>query len=339
MGAIPNEIPELGAASVAPRQNPEWNPLSRNDLGSEDYYVWSRVDGKVSFKDLILMTGMAPARAIEVLRRLRGWGALLLPGETPESVRPPPPPPTIELGPLRAGEREALAEQVDIPEEERKNIIAKRRLALTGDYYALLEVPLDADRKELKRAYFRLSKELHPDRYYGKRTGSFGAWLAQVFEVGTRAYQVLGDSESRARYDEERRGGKRSETPATLAARLHDQAVAAEAGGDRNEALRLFASALRADPQARIYRRAAACALAAADWKLAQEYAKKANELQPTDPSVARILARAYKGLGQLGEAEETLVYALCLKIDNDRLVAELEEDLAEVRKQLSGRS
>ena len=84
---------------------------------------------------------------------------------------------------------------------------------------------------------------------------------------------------------------------------------------------------------------AAACAAGARQWPLAEEYAKKARELQPADPSSARLLAFAYRGQGKLRDAEETLVYALRLKIDNDRLVAELEEDLAEVRKQLSTRS
>lgn len=362
MGAVPNEIPDLGKTSIAPRQNPEFEPLRRPDLSSQDYYVWSRVDGRASFKELILMTGLPPEQAIAVLRRLRGWGALLLPDETPESVRartaatqlvrpgprrasteppgpPPPPAPVPDLGPLTALERAALAEQVDIPEEDRRRIMALRRLALVGDYYALLGVAPDADRRELKRAYFRLSKELHPDRYYQRNAGSFKAWSEEVFEIAARAYQLLGDPDERARYDEERAGSRRSDSQPAIAARLHDQAIAAEARGQHVEALGLFAEALRADPQPRFYRRAAACAAGARQWPLAEEYAKKARELQPADPSSARLLAFAYRGQGKLHDAEQTLVYALRLKIDNDRLVAELEEDLAEVRKQLSTRS
>jgi hypothetical protein len=364
MSAVPNEIPELGKTSIAPRQNPEFDPLHRSDLSSEDYYVWSRIDGRTTFKDLIGMTGLPLDKAIEVLRRLRGWGALLLPNETPETMRvraaastlirtprgpsraetetaspPPPPPAPVELGALHPAERAALDEDGDIPEEERKRIIFLRRLAHAGDYYGLLQVGPEADKKELKRAYFRISKELHPDRYYQRKTGAFGAWVEQVFEIAARAYEVLGDPGERARYDEERAGARRTESPATTAARLYDQAVAAEARGQADEALGLFAQALRADPQPRFYRRAAACALAARRWPVAEEYAKKAAELGPTDPSASRLLAAAYRGQGKLRDAEETLVYALCLPIDNDRLVAELEEDLAEVRKRLASRS
>ncbi|HTM21661.1 MAG TPA: DnaJ domain-containing protein [Kofleriaceae bacterium] len=360
MGAVPNEIPELGKTTIAPRQNPEFDPLKRSELSSEDYYVWSRVDGRSTFKDLILMTGLPPAQAIDVLRRLRGWGALLLPNETPDSVRlraasstnlksrpraetetaspPPPPPPPVELGALHPAERAALAEEVDIPEEERKRIIHLRRLAHAGDYYGLLGVGPEADKREVKRAYFRISKDLHPDRYYQRKTGSFGAWVEQVFEIAARAYEVLGDPAERATYDEERTGAQRRESPSTTAARLYDQAVAAEARGASGEALALFAQALRVDPQARFFRRAAACAAGARQWPVAEEYARKAAELAPHDPSVQRLLAGALRGQGKFSDAEETLVYALGLKIDNDRLVAELEEDLADVRKRLSTR-
>jgi tetratricopeptide (TPR) repeat protein len=363
MGAVPNEIPELGKTSVAPRQNPEFDPLRRSDLSSQDYYVWSRIDGRSSFKDLILATGLPPDQAIEVLRRLRGWGALLLPQETPDSVRariaaaapapvktrpraetetaspPPPPPPRVDLGALHPAERAALAEEVDLPEEERRRIIHLRRLAHAGDYYGLLGVAVDADKKEVKRAYFRISKELHPDRYYQRRIGSFGAWIEQVFEIIAHAYEVLSDPGERELYDEERAGSGRRESPSTTAARLHDQAVAAEARGAVGEALALFAQALRVDPQPRFYRRAAGCALAARQWPVAEEYARKAAQLAASDPSAQRVLAAALRGQGKLREAEETLVYALGLKIDNDRLVAELEEDLVEVRKRLPARS
>ncbi len=262
-----------------------------------------------------------------------GWSS------TEISAPPPPPMPVPDLGALTEVARGALVEAIDVPEDDRRRIIALRRLALAGDYYGLLGVAADADRKELRRAYFRISKDLHPDRYYQRSTGSFKAWIEQVFEVAARAYEVLSNPHERARYDEERGGSRRNHSPPAMAAQLHDQAIAAEARGQHAEALGLFAEALRADPQPRFYRRAAACAAGARQWPLAEEYARKAKELQPADPSSARLLAFAYRGQGKLRDAEETLVYALRLNIDNDRLVAELEEDLAEVRKQLSTRS
>ena len=101
-------------------------------------------------------------------------------------------------------------------------------------------------------------------------------------------------------------------------------------------AMKLFAAAVRIDPQTRYLRRAASCALAAGQPKTAVEYAKKAQTQASEDPSAARLLAAAFRAAGKLADAEEVLVMAMALKSENDVLTAELRNDLAEVRRLLS---
>jgi molecular chaperone DnaJ len=63
------------------------------------------------------------------------------------------------------------------------------------DLYALLEVSRDASNDEIKRAYRRLARSLHPDANPDNPAAE-----AQFKEVA-QAYEVLSDPEKRARYD------------------------------------------------------------------------------------------------------------------------------------------
>jgi hypothetical protein len=236
----------------------------------------------------------------------------------------------------------ALREDIVLDETSRRRILAMARLADGRDPWALLGVPVGADPRHLKRAYFKLSKDIHPDRYYGQRLGSFGARLPSVFEALSRAYARLISPDRPRPGDNDARGAaqigraEQPQTPQEYAAELFDRACQLEIGGDHLDAMKLFAAAVRVDSQPRYLRRAASCALAARQPKSAVEYAKKAYSLAPNDPSSARLLAAAFRAAGKLSDAEEVLVMAMALKSENDILTSELRNDLAEVRRLLA---
>lgn len=366
--------------TTVPRPNPDFVPPTT--FSAVDYYVLSRCDGRASIKEILLMLG-GVGDAVDILRRLRREGALLLDGEeapAPAKAAPPAAPvasavpkpaapradrsrpvksvspdddsgAVIDLGELSDEEDLAMASPVDLPERTKKRIIVARRYI--GNYFALLGVDPGVGKRQLKRAYFRFSKEFHPDRYYNQDLGLFGPWLAEIFEASTKAWNILSDSRQRKAY-EARLFGRASDGPGTQtreehAAELFERACDTEIRGDFDQALQLFAAAVRSNPRAAYLSRAARCALRAAQrseekssaaagdgvpkLSVAEEYAKKAAGLRPKDPSYARLLADVYRAAGRLEDAEATILHAIELNSENDVLMAELSEDLEKVRR------
>jgi curved DNA-binding protein CbpA len=100
----------------------------------------------------------------------------------------------------RADEDKSVELALDAAERER--IDAAFSSLEDKSYYELLGLDASCDRKAIREAYFRLSKQFHPDTKFRKELGPYKSKMEAVFARLTEAYDVLGKPKRRAEYDE-----------------------------------------------------------------------------------------------------------------------------------------
>ncbi len=93
-----------------------------------------------------------------------------------------------------------LSEDVDLDGERRKSILFADAHLAGWTHWEVLEVPWNAPVATAKAAYLEKVKLFHPDRYAGKRLGSYRAKLERIFRRTTEARDVLSDEGKRAAY-------------------------------------------------------------------------------------------------------------------------------------------
>lgn len=207
---------QLGSARVeavrVPRLAPRSDP-TRLPLSPAEGYLLSRVDGSTPWAVLREIGGLTPSEVDCCLERWLEAGLL----ELREEGRP------AAAVPKANGPAAQLDPSLDLPLGAQERILALEA-RLDRPYHEILGVPRTADAKTVKRAYFELSKEFHPDRYFRREIGPFAARLERVFERIVEAYELLSDPTTRAEL--ERSLGEPAATPAVS---VQDTSSSAEA--------------------------------------------------------------------------------------------------------------
>lgn len=196
-------------------------------IGPEEAFLLSRIDGASTVTDLAMMTGIEESRVDELLARLVQLGAVHgidsaavaeeRPSQAPRAPRPAAAPQQVAIrevtvlaaaAPAALYDPSELDEDVEIDEQRKRVILDTFHMLDGATHYAVLGIAQDADKAAIKEAYFSLIGLYHPDKYFGKRLGSFKAKLERVFQRLTEAHDTLTRKKLRADYDEEllRRG-------------------------------------------------------------------------------------------------------------------------------------
>ena len=94
-----------------------------------------------------------------------------------------------------------IDQSLEIPVEFQQRILDFEG-KLERPYHEILGVGRDAEERAVKRAYFKLSKDFYPDRYFGREIGAFAARLDRIFKKVALAYELLMDPATRAEIEQ-----------------------------------------------------------------------------------------------------------------------------------------
>ncbi len=183
----------MGAARQAveeehiPRQI-EGADLGGLDISAQEAFIHSCVDGVLNVDDIADLTVLSAFEVAESIERLISLGVVEWIGPDGE--------------PSRLMPKMELIEEVDITEELQAQINKTFHRADKLNHYELLGVSMDAERAEIRTAYFAHSKVFHPDAYFGKHLGSYKAKMEVIFKKMTDAYEALGRAKKREAYDQ-----------------------------------------------------------------------------------------------------------------------------------------
>jgi tetratricopeptide (TPR) repeat protein len=188
---------------IAPVVN-EQTDLRALRLTSQEGFLLSQIDGMTPAAILCDLVALDPTVLVIALQRLEKLGAVrwALRHADPGRGR-------REAAEDSAAQRDiahtsaadpALEEECDLSRDERLQILKAERDFPTRSHWEILGLSGDPSPSEIKRAYFAASKSFHPDRYFGRKLGSFTDRLERIFFLLKRAYDTLSNEEKRRAY-------------------------------------------------------------------------------------------------------------------------------------------
>jgi curved DNA-binding protein CbpA len=168
-------------------------------LSNEEGFVLSRAFGRrQTVRELVGATGLGEAKARELVGSLIEKGALVVVGQSG---------PQRKASPADADyagivfDIVAMGEATDLTQDQKKRILYVEMHLERWNHYALLGLKRTAAAGDIKKQYFKASKEFHPDAHFRKNLGTYKKRVDTIFRAMKAAYDVLNNKKKREAYD------------------------------------------------------------------------------------------------------------------------------------------
>ncbi len=264
-------------------------------------------------------------------------------------VPPPPPPDASPQRPAKKPEPQVLAksagsllpelsEVVSLPRlsgqegAQREKLAAKFTAMRRLDYFELLGVKWSATREDVKRAYFALAKEYHPDKHFSSASAETRALAQQIYDLISTAHDTLTDADDRKRYIAQLEEGAKQPDDADVG-----KILAAEGKFQRGEELmrlrqygdanRLFREAITLYPEEGEFHAWEGWALFQADPTRADDAVRSIEQAVNLNPKMDKgylFLGYIHKATGRPDRAERQFEKAIQCNPDCTEALREL---------------
>jgi hypothetical protein len=159
-----------------PRLAPGWEERAVA-LNPAEGFLLSRIDGHTPWAVLREIGGLMPEEADLAIESWLGTGLVVLDDACAESRPAPevhePDPPKAKAAAKRAGpDLSCIDAALDLDVDLQRRILEFEAKLDEASYHEILGVGKGTEPRDIKRAYFQLSKQFHPDRYFRRNVGS-----------------------------------------------------------------------------------------------------------------------------------------------------------------------
>ncbi len=287
-------------------------------LSAAEGYLLSRIDGHTPWRVLRDMGAVDPDEADLVMEGWLATGTVEVAGHAarPKQDRLASRAREVVCEPKPTGDpSDAVRNDLDLEPDVQLRILEFEARLGESDH-ELLGVGPAAESKEVKKAYFRLSKEFHPDRFFRRDIGDFKQRLDRIFKRIADAYEHLTNPDAAqadaadgasaapdtARVEEDAPGNERL--------RLLKQRMPFKMDGEvpeerREQAEEIFKAVISAERMGRITEALSQVRLALSFDPRNREYNEKLTELKGRYAEVrCDELLDDMRGLDRMAEAE-----------------------------------
>lgn len=92
---------------------------------------------------------------------------------------------------------------MDLTKEEIERIQKMHDMVSNRDFYRLLNIGKNASNDEIKKSYYAISRNWHPDRFFRKETGQYATMLEMIFIGINQAFKTLSNIEEKTLFDKQ----------------------------------------------------------------------------------------------------------------------------------------